>query len=569
MGIDHRNRRGIAVVRGIVASPWRLIVTMALIVALLATVPWVSTLPGARAQELIIAPPAAPGLSLPEDGATVAETPGITLQWQAVTGALDYQVVINDGARTSPWTSETSWSPGTLPAGVYQWAVRARNEAGTGAPGAIYTFTISDDGIALPNASAAPIDLEPLPLQLQQQGQQGEDGTESASPDPAVAGTDAGPVIVADAAPAGTPAAGTPIPVDAASTNTAPATTDPALSAPADDTAAVVEEADGGEKERKKDKDTAAAENPEAPLSADANVVPASDSDVGNSGERDGGGKNKDKDKKRDKKPREPRDRTRSNGNGGVSEVIAAPPEYSSYAFEMPEILRQAAHQQDATDATAGSVGESGTVNGVPRETADVAPPETIGPGNPGEILLPPSVPGVPGAQLPGIGGTTELAFNATADATVFTASPGSPQSPESINFLAIGGPNGAVSLISFRVEGVGDGTVLGARLTFMGAGGTGAPGGSVGVIYDYIVQDGATANGVPGWATAFNVHGAPAWFERVEPNGMTAVDVTGSVTGDGRITFVLPGQPDATGSLFAMESGNPPQLLLTVALPA
>ena len=172
-------------------------------------------------------------------------------------------------------------------------------------------------------------------------------------------------------------------------------------------------------------------------------------------------------------------------------------------------------------------------------------------------------------AVTAGIGGTTELTFNAIADSTVFTSAPNSAQTPESVNFLAIGGPQGAISLISFEVSGVDAGTVLAARLTFYGAGEHGAPGGSVNVIYDWVVPDGITANGVPRSETAFNVHGAPSWFERVEPDGLTAADVSGSVSGDGDITFVLPGQPDETGYLYALESGALPQLILTVALPA
>jgi hypothetical protein len=232
--------------------------------------------------------------------------------------------------------------------------------------------------------------------------------------------------------------------------------------------------------------------------------------------------------------------------------------------------------QQDAEDATAGATGESGTVNGVPRETTEAAP-VTTGPGAPlapGEVMLPPSVPGlpVPGVD-PALAGamsvTTELAFDAISDTTVFTAPPNAPQSPESAGLLAIGGPQGAVTLISFDVTGIGEGTVLSALLTFTGAGAAGAPGGSVGVIYDYVVRDGSTANDVPDGGSALNVHGVPSWFEAVEPDGLSAVDVTGSVSGNGKITFVLPGQPEATGSIYAMESGIPPQLILTVAQPA
>ena len=232
--------------------------------------------------------------------------------------------------------------------------------------------------------------------------------------------------------------------------------------------------------------------------------------------------------------------------------------------------------QQDAEDATAGATGESGTVNGVPRETTEAAP-VTTGPGAPlapGEVMLPPSVPGLPAPGVdPAVAGamsvTTEVASDAVSDTTVFTTAPNAPQLPESVELLAIGGSQGAVTLISFDVTGIGEGTVLSALLTFTGAGAEGAPGGSVGVIYDYVVPDGLTANDVPDGGSALNVHGVPSWFEAVEPGGLSAVDVTGSVSGDGKITFVLPGQPEATGTIYAMESGIPPQLILTVAQPA
>jgi hypothetical protein len=252
---------------------------------------------------------------------------------------------------------------------------------------------------------------------------------------------------------------------------------------------------------------------------------------------------------------------------GGVSNVNADP------HYDQPTVVQR---QQDAEDAVAGATGESGTVNGVPRETTEAAP-VTTGPGAPlapGEVMLPPSVPGVPAPGVDptlagAIGVTTEVAFDAVSDTTVFTTAPNAPQSPESAGLLAIGGPDGAVTLISFDITGIGEGTILSALLTFTGAGTAGAPGGSVGVIYDYVVPDGLTANSVPDGGSALNVHGVPSWFEAVEPNGLSAVDVTGSVSGDGTITFVLPGQPEATGSIYAMESGIPPQLVLTVSQPA
>src|SRR5688572_13937011 len=92
---------------------------------------------------------------------------------------------------------------------------------------------------------------------------------------------------------------------------------------------------------------------------------------------------------------------------GGVSNVIAEP---------LDDQRLVALRQQDAEDATAGAPGESGTVNGVPRETTEVAP-ITTGPGAPlapGEVMLPPSVPGLtaPGvdpALAGAIGVTTEI----------------------------------------------------------------------------------------------------------------------------------------------------------------
>src|SRR5262245_3187732 len=251
-----------------------------------------------------------------------------------------------------------------------------------------------------------------------------------------------------------------------------------------------------------------------------------------------------------------------------------------------PVAIAQDSQELNGSDASAGATGENGTINGQPREAPDTAPVVTTGPGAPlppPVVNLPPSAvmaPGAPPADTgaaagidpnlgAGVSGTTELDFAAVADTTVFMSAPSSPQSPESAGLLALGGPQGAVGRMSFAVSGIGCGTLLSALLTFTGAGDTGAPGGSVEVIYGYTVSDGMTANDVPSAQTAMNVQGAPSWFERVEPGGQTAADVTGAVTADGMITFVLPGQPEEAATILASESGAPPQLNLTVALPA
>ena len=262
----------------------------------------------------------------------------------------------------------------------------------------------------------------------------------------------------------------------------------------------------------------------------------------------------------------------RANAGSFIANTQDAP---SSGAHVMADPLYGRApvalRQQDAEESVAGATGANGTVNGVPRETTEAAP-VTTGPGaplGPGAVMLPPSVPGADLAVTGAIGATTEVAFDAVADTTVFTTAPNASQTPESAGLLAIGGPQGAVALMSFDVTGIGEGAVLSALLRFTGGGTSGAPGGSVGVIYDYVARDGSAANDVPDGGSALNVHGVPSWFEAVEPDGVTAVDVTGSVSGDGKLTFVLPGQPEATGSIYATESGVPPQLVLVVAQPA
>jgi hypothetical protein len=248
--------------------------------------------------------------------------------------------------------------------------------------------------------------------------------------------------------------------------------------------------------------------------------------------------------------------------------------------------------QQDAEDAVAGATGADGTVNGVPRESSDTAPAVITGPGvplPPPQVILPPSVPGMTGAAAgePGVvnpaadaaaapaadiaaapaAQPTELVFNAVSDTTVFLSEPNAPQTAESAGLLAIGGPQGAVSLISFDVTGLGGAAVTSALLSFTGA--ASSAGGSVNVIYDYVASDGLTANDVPGSASALSFHGAPAWFERIESGGVTSVDVSGSILGDGAITFVLPGQAHEQGLLYAIESGVAPQLVLNVVPPA
>ena len=558
------------------AARWRLLAAAVVTIAVAGSAAWTGVTPGAIAQDTTISPPSAPALAAPADGTTVLDAwRDVELQWDPVPGATEYQVVLNEGERTGPWVTGTSWSPGSLPAGSYEWSVRARNDSGIGAPGQGYSFTVAGDDAVDTSSELATFD--PLPFPLQQEAfpldliVANDGGTVDVSDSQITVPASTGAAAIAEMAPevVGTPvAAGTPVPVaEDATVAAAPE------SAPGAD-GVVASGSDGGngetgetgeaggdggasgETRRGNDGANGADGAPGQDGQPGEDVVVVDSSSSGGGGKDGNAGSRAD----RDRKAREPKERNRtdSNGNGGVSEVIAEP-----LAYMHPAALQQ----EDAADSTAGATGEDGTVNGEPRETTTAEPGVITGPGAPlapAGVLLPPGVPGLAEA----VAGTTEVAVNAVADTTVFTAAPDSPQTIESEPLLALGGPQGATSLISFDVTGVGEGTVLSALLTFTGAGESGAPGGGVGVIYEYMVPEDITANGVPGGDTALNVHGAPSWFEAVEPGGITAVDVTGSVYGDGAITFILPGQAETSGAIYSTESGVLPQLVLTVALP-
>jgi len=59
--------------------------------------------------------PGVPTLVSPATGTTYGTAPRtVALDWNGVSGATEYQVVINDGNVTSPWTSATAWTTSRL-----------------------------------------------------------------------------------------------------------------------------------------------------------------------------------------------------------------------------------------------------------------------------------------------------------------------------------------------------------------------------------------------------------------------------------------------------------------------
>ena len=100
--------------------------------------------------------PGVPQLSSPATGTTYTTTgPTPALTWAAVSGATEYQVVVNDGSMTSPWVSTTSWKMPALANGQYAWQVRAKNTAGTSNLSAKWVFWVDpvNGGTTTPTAT--------------------------------------------------------------------------------------------------------------------------------------------------------------------------------------------------------------------------------------------------------------------------------------------------------------------------------------------------------------------------------------------------------------------------------
>src|SRR6478735_5623801 len=107
--------------------------------------------------------PAVPTLATPANGTTYwASSYVATVSWGAVSGATSYQVVINDGAITSPWVSGASWTTGSLTPGQYAWQVKSRNANGESALSAKWVFWV--EGMTLPTPPTTP---QPLGVTLE------------------------------------------------------------------------------------------------------------------------------------------------------------------------------------------------------------------------------------------------------------------------------------------------------------------------------------------------------------------------------------------------------------------
>jgi hypothetical protein len=155
----------------------------------------------------------------------------------------------------------------------------------------------------------------------------------------------------------------------------------------------------------------------------------------------------------------------------------------------------------------------------------------------------------------------------AVSDATTFAARPDEVASGDQAGVLNAGGADGAVAYVTFNVEGIGAGTVTDAYLVLTG-GGDGAGGSTIYAVPGlWVDESSATYNGLPsqGLTPAIDAAGNAAYLPYIGWGEESWINVAGSIYGDGTITFVITGSPDAVAALTSRESGAPARLEMTV----
>ncbi|MGN6484729.1 MAG: hypothetical protein ACTHMX_10010, partial [Thermomicrobiales bacterium] len=154
---------------------------------------------------------------------------------------------------------------------------------------------------------------------------------------------------------------------------------------------------------------------------------------------------------------------------------------------------------------------------------------------------------------------TRTLSIAVAADASVSIAQPDTPNAGEVGGVLTAGGPDGAETVLTFSVDGIGTGTVVSAQLVLTGSGSAAGSGGTLLVGYGtWFDEYGVTANQLGGLGSA-------GWVDTISPGSQTVIDVTGIVTADGTISFVITGTRDVAVGIGSKESGAPAYLELTI----
>ncbi|HVL23109.1 MAG TPA: discoidin domain-containing protein [Thermomicrobiales bacterium] len=192
-----------------------------------------------------------------------------------------------------------------------------------------------------------------------------------------------------------------------------------------------------------------------------------------------------------------------------------------------------------------------------PTESEPVATEPALAPETPEPSPLPTEAPPTPAPEPELV--TRTVTATALSDTSVSSAEPDAPaaQGPT----LAAGGEDAAVVTLTFDVQGIAAGTVVDAQLVLTGGGETGGAGGELRVLPGvWIDEYGAT------WSQAQGLGGGGAgWVDWITPGAETRVSVTGVVSADGTVSFLLMGTPEQVATITSHESGAPARLELTV----
>lgn len=156
-----------------------------------------------------------------------------------------------------------------------------------------------------------------------------------------------------------------------------------------------------------------------------------------------------------------------------------------------------------------------------------------------------------------------EVVIAASGDTSVTRSAPDSPG--DALTSLPAGGELGAVAVLTFGVDGVAEGTVVDARLVLTGTGDTAGAGGNLTALPGVWLDESSVT-----WNEVAALGGQNAgWVEWIQPGSETSIDVTGTVTSDGLVTFVIEGMPDQMVAIASSEGGAPAYLVLTIEAPS
>jgi hypothetical protein len=244
---------------------------------------------------------------------------------------------------------------------------------------------------------------------------------------------------------------------------------------------------------------------------------------------------------------------------GTISIIAIGGGKSASASFTLTSAVAAQAGEPETEEPTSGAA-EATEIPKTPENEATETPVSTEVPTEaptevPTETPTPEPVP-------------REIALLPVADTSVSAAAPDQPQPEESIGGLPAGGENGNVAFITFQVEGIAAGSVVDATLVLTGSGATSGPAGTVRVVNGYYVDEAnltyAAAPTVD-LPPAVRADGGATTVDWVDPGVELYVDVTGTVSTDGTITFAIAGLAESGVVFGSRESATPPRLVITV----